>query len=544
GYVPTLGDTFTILTAPSAIEGRFEQIAVEGAPDGLTFVTELVDNDRAMQLRAVEVAPDGPVTVSTTDPVGGGVRSVFLTGPGVVGVTAARLDCTTCLDPNEPVATTLVDGGAVKRLEFDLTSPRLFGFYDLVLTRPGLADEVVPITVRPFLSVGPGGTTLEQGIRVRPAGQGYNTSRFALYGFSNAREASYPFVKVYRPAPDDIALGLSTLTPLVPSPAQFFFDDDARDELAGPPLLVTRLPEGVEAAFVVGLRIDPSRILFPEQTPTGPDDDRFPFGEELVWAVATLPNASLERAVRTAEAGLRQTGTAALTSYLAAVDAADAEAVAEAVLRAMTPSARPTYLDRPSNLLGEILRLLDDTVPTPAGLAEDAAQSFAIALDVAVGTLAVEIDLAHGEALVDGPAEVGALLQAEADALAARAREALGIPEPAGASPVAPTPTPLAFARQGGGGWDPSVPIPSTPSLPFLSPPKPKGTFLGGVRNATVDPIQRAENLSGGGGGGGGVTTRGGGGSGCSRPSAPADPNDKLIQSNLPCEFGTVVVDG
>ncbi|MEM9997879.1 MAG: hypothetical protein AAF809_09280, partial [Bacteroidota bacterium] len=47
GYVPTLGDTFTILTAPSAIEGRFEQIAVEGAPDGLTFVTELVDNDRA-----------------------------------------------------------------------------------------------------------------------------------------------------------------------------------------------------------------------------------------------------------------------------------------------------------------------------------------------------------------------------------------------------------------------------------------------------------------------------------------------------------------
>ena len=39
---------------------------------------------------------------------------------------------------------------ALREVRFDLTSPRAFGRYDLVIEQPGQPNQVVPVTVRPF----------------------------------------------------------------------------------------------------------------------------------------------------------------------------------------------------------------------------------------------------------------------------------------------------------------------------------------------------------------------------------------------------------
>lgn len=100
GYVPAIGDAFTILRTVGTVTGHFAAVVPDGAPEGLVFVPEIVSlpGGQAVVLRVAAVAAGGPITVSDTAPVAGGYRTFFLGGPGAAGVTAARLECVDCVD--------------------------------------------------------------------------------------------------------------------------------------------------------------------------------------------------------------------------------------------------------------------------------------------------------------------------------------------------------------------------------------------------------------------------------------------------------------
>ncbi len=231
GYTPAIGDAFTIVQSQGDITGGFEQVAVLGDAGAVAFVTELSADQRTVVLRAVEASPSGSVSVSTTTPVGGGSRSLFLLGPGAPGVTAARLDCTDCLDAAAfgTIPAQIVQGGGLSEARFDLTSPRAFGFYDLVLVRPGQPDERIPVTVRPYISAVTAQAQTQLGMRVRPAGAGHNYSPYTLRSRSNGTLAS-PFVTTDRPLPSRVGIvvvdrhsgggGAPTTATPRPTPAQ------------------------------------------------------------------------------------------------------------------------------------------------------------------------------------------------------------------------------------------------------------------------------------------------------------------------------------
>ncbi|HEX8386234.1 MAG TPA: hypothetical protein VF576_08625, partial [Rubricoccaceae bacterium] len=243
GYVPAVGDQFTILTSesPDGVTGQFNQVVVDGAPAGVAFVTERSANGTTLTLRAVGVAPGGAITVSDTRPVGGAVRSIFLTGPGAAGVAAARLVCTSCLDAAAfgTVPATLVGAGSLKEARFDLTSPRAFGLYDLVIERPGQPNEVVPVTVRPFLGfvVTDGG--LQRGGRVRPPGQGYNWTHYQMAVRTNTDAPAFSLPRVHRRDSTLFALALATGTPF--STGVVLYESDAAADPTRAPMMFGRI---------------------------------------------------------------------------------------------------------------------------------------------------------------------------------------------------------------------------------------------------------------------------------------------------------------
>ncbi|MEL6616250.1 MAG: hypothetical protein AAFQ43_10955, partial [Bacteroidota bacterium] len=93
-YTPQIGDTFTVLRTTNTtndIVGDFTQVFALGAPDGIAFVAERDETNTEVRIRAVDAAPGGTIAVSDTEPIGGGVRRLILTGPGARGVASARL---------------------------------------------------------------------------------------------------------------------------------------------------------------------------------------------------------------------------------------------------------------------------------------------------------------------------------------------------------------------------------------------------------------------------------------------------------------------
>jgi hypothetical protein len=506
GYTPAVGDAFTIVSGPlpESVTGQFDVIASESAPEGLAFVTEVVGAD--VLLRVVEAAPDGPITVSTTAPVGGAVRSVFLTGPGAVGVSAARLECTECLDPDAwgSIPAEVVGEGTLKEARFDLTNPRAFGFYDLVLQRPGKADTTVATTVRPYLSyvLTEGGSNT--GIRVRPPGMGYNWSAVLLGTETNADEPSFLLPRVRRADSTLVSLLLATANPF--SGGTVFFESDAAEDPTDAPLAFGRVPADGAVTLTLGLRISPEDVLFPEQTPDGPDDPRLPFGEVRPIVVLSAQHLSRDRTARLVETALRGTSNAALDAYLADVDADDAGAVERAVRDAL--DRRERYVGSPPALLGGILGETDGGVPVPGGLAEAAAPAFAEAVGAERDAFIARIEAAHGTATTTAPAAVRDLFAAEVAAL---------FPE---GLPGSDDPLAAGAPRRGG-----DTPI--------------EGLLRCFGFGPSIDGIQSIGDGSAAAGGGGG-----GGGTVCSPLAGAVDPNDKLAEANLACELGTVVVDG
>ncbi len=500
GVTPAIGDTWTILTNTSAVVGQFAQVVAEGAPSGIAFVAERSADQRAVVVRAVETAPGGPVTVFPATPVGGGRRTIFLTGPGAAGLSGARLECTDCLDPVAfgTIPATLGGTPSLAEAWFDLTSPRAFGLYDLVLQAPGQPDQRIAVRVRPYISAVSGEAVVETGMRVRPPdapGQLHNYSPYRLTSVTNGPGA-VPFVTLDRPAPESVSMILSSDHSR--RAYRFYNSDLAADPLA-PPLLVGAVPPLGGTSFEVGLRIDPEAVLFPEQTPTGPDDPRLPFGEGQHLFVLTTSNVTIERAAAAAEEALR--ATAALATYLASVDAADADAVTEAVFTTLTATR---LLETADGLLRETLDRLDATVATPPGLADAASSGFDSALAAAAAALRQRETAAYSDALVASPA-VRAVYEDELTAL--------GIDYYDG---------PLARSNSGSTG----VCARYTAEYTFGS------RSAGDVRDACGCDEQRLALPASA------VDPN------CPPPSGPADPNDKLAETDLLCEFGTVDVGG
>ena len=500
GFTPAAGDAWTILRSesPDGITGQFNQVVAEGAPSGIAFVAERSADGASLVLRAVAVAPGGPITVSTTRVVGGDVRPLFLTGPGAASITAARLECTSCLDASAfaTIPAQVVGVGALREARFDLTSPRAFGFYDLVLEQPGLPDERVPVTVRPFLGYVVTAGGLQRGGRVRPPGNGYNWSHYAMTVRTNTDAPAFSLPRVIRRDSTLFALALATGTPF--SSGVVLYESDAAADPARAPLMIGRLDAGGAATMLsYGLRINPENVRFPEQAAV-PNDPRVPFGEPRQFAAVGAQHLSQARASAAVGEGLRTSASTALTAYIASVDAAEPAAVASAFNTSRVSGQ--TYFTVPRDILGELLAVLDRTVPAPAGLAEAAGDAFAVALERAAFTRYAEIERAHVAALTGAPADVSELFDAESRALFPD-----GFP---GEDNV------VGSARrdlvQG--------------LLCFLG----FGPAIQAVNNQVDDPF-------GDGGGGGG---------GCGGAEGPADPNDKLAESTLICEFGTVTVDG
>lgn len=525
GYTPQIGDEFTVLRSQGVIGGQFDQVVADGAPNGIAFVAEVVPFDgssEAVVLRAVEVAPGGPITVSTEATVGGAERSIFLSGPGASGVTAARLDCTTCLDPDAfgSISAEIVAIGSVRELRFDLTAPRAFGFYDLILQSPGLPDEVVPVTVRPYLAFVLSQRGLVRGARVRPDGQNYNYTDLNMELRTNDAAPAFHVPSVERTTPlYDLALASGNAFAI--NNFVFYESDFAADPTRAP-VVLGRLTEGRYTRLAFGLRIAPEDVLFPGEEPTGPDDPRLPWGDPTQFVAAFGPiHFSTARTARVLSEALRTSGNEALSTYIALVDAADPDAVAGASRNTLQLDRRSYYAGL-TDVLDVLLGRLDATVPVPPGLADAAGLDFELAVEAASVAYAIDIERAHLDAIREAPPEVGTLITDEIEALFPE-----GIPGGEEVAPAAPR------TRSG-----------QTTTF--------RRDFIGDVRcrfdsdardvAAILDSME-GENAGQGeipGGFGGG-----GGGTGCPQPpEGSADPNDKTTSPSLTCETGIVIVDG
>ncbi|HEX9951751.1 MAG TPA: hypothetical protein VGB53_08290, partial [Rubricoccaceae bacterium] len=574
GYTPVVGDAWTILTSesPDGITGQFSQVVAEGAPSGIAFVTERAPNGGSLVLRAVAVAAGGAVTVSTTRPVGGGVRPIFLSGPGAAGVASARLECTACLDPAAygSIPATLVGAGGLKEARFDLTSPRAFGLYDLVMVRPGLADERVPVTVRPYVSYIQTSASITRGIGVRPASTGqYNWSGYDVFNTTNTPEPSYTFAVAGREDRAQVDFAVASGNAFVPGVVVFYESRTAADPTAGA-LTFARIPSGQSVPLSYGLRTDPANILFPEQTPTGTSDPRIRFGDNRVFNLFAVQHTSFSRAAGVVELTLRSTQNAALQIYLTQVDAADAGAVRAGIGEAL--ESAPRYVGGTADLLGRTLAAMNATVAVPAGLSGQAAAEFARTLDAAAYRLYADLEYAYRIDLATAPQAVRDLLAAEYVALGGAssldaapthlgltipslgnacrnianiARSATGAPPPPSSSSVASV---AQCALQ-----SPAPPRP--PDVPVPGPISAAANTVGNTARRAAAAIRAASTTTalprpggggscGGGGAGGGSGGGAGGGGSCTPPSAPADPNDKTAETTLRCQFGTVVVGG
>ena len=519
GYVPAVGDAFTILKVEGVIEGQFATIVSDGAPEDIAFVTELSADARTLTLRAVPVAPGGPITVSDTAPVAGGYRTLFLTGPGASGVSSARLECVDCLDTEfyDVIPGVMGDLGDSRTTRFDLTNPRAFGFYNLVLTQPGLPDDVRPVTIRPYLSSVRAEVLVNTGIRARPAGEGFNFSPYQFTNVTNAPVSAVPFSLVEREEADRLSMALTSAHSI----SGAYYNTETAPDPTEPPLSALQIPSNGSLTYEIGLRIDPEEVLFPEQTRTGPEDDRLPFGSSLLTNVLTTSNTSFEKAAFTTQQGLRNASFAfaPLEQYLDAVDAADAGAVTSAVESTLRGSSR--LVASTEGLLESILSDLNLVVPTPGGLADVSLQVFSDSLSTAVYDLAQrEVD-ATQDAFTTASPEVAALLQGELDALGivydldGESRSASTHSATAAVAAGGGLPTSGEYSTTASGGTNFRGPIPESPTLPF--------GFGGGV----VSTSPAANGIFGP----GWIRT-------------PGDPNDKLGDTALTCQFGTVTVGG
>ena len=564
GYTPQPGDTFTILRTTNAtddIQDDFDVVVAEGAPATIAFVAERNANNTEILVRAVE-AGGGPLAVTPLDPVGGGERSLFVSGPGAAAVTAARFVCDVCLDADAfgALDAEVAADGALREVRVDLTDPRVYGFYDLVLEREGMADTTVAVTVRPFLSFIAMTPGVNRGIGVRPSGLRYNWSALRVTNVSNADAPAYTVAALEREDMDQVALALAN-TNAFGRNARVFEESLPENGPTQPILAFGRFAPGQQLSLNYGQRVLPTDVLFPEQTPTGPDDDRIPFGDKRIVVGLAAQHASFARMQRLVADALRDAEDDVHSAYLATAEAADPGSVGRAVGAAI--DTRSSYVEGLDALFERIVDQLDESAPAPAGLAASAAPAFADALDRQTTGFLVDSYEANNRDLEDAPAPVLALVNDELDALgigpASQPRVATR-----GASQVnvagkfckvtksvdralreADRKRKIAALMEG---------------LRRQREQQERAQKMRDVTQGLTESLSKCKGVPGGSApssqqrrapagsctpppappGGPGA----GGGGACGPPSAPADPNDKTANLAFPCEMGTVTVDG
>ncbi|MEM8557162.1 MAG: T9SS type A sorting domain-containing protein [Bacteroidota bacterium] len=505
-YAPIVGETWTIVQSDlNPVAGAFDAIEVEGAPEGTVFAVD-VEGTRAV-LRVADAVVGGGIALSEVAPMGGSERALFLAGSGAADVTAVRLVCDSCLDPDAfgTLPGTLSDDGPSLAATFDLTDPRVIGGYDLVLERGALPDTTLALTVRPYLAFPTLSGGFVTGLLLAPSNTQFHRNAMNVVAPSNGTEPAFVFAQVLRPRPDVIGMKLGSYRPYGRT-FEFYNADEAADPTRAP-LVVGRLSPASTAVLDFPLRIDPMAVLFPNEEPAGPEDNRIPFGSQQAIQFSAYPHFAPARFRGVVERALR--GSAPLAAYLASVDDADAEAVTAAVRTALDADER--YLTGPADLLGGIVDALSATVEAPDGTVEGAQDAFQAALVTEADLLSFAITEAHEQARSGA---LAGLFDAEIAVL----------------FPEAALQTPAAAARaQNDGDGGVLRCIGFGDSIDAINSRSDANGFL-----------DRMEARQGSGPGSGGSPS----GGGCARPRGAVDPNDKIANTTLPCEFGTVLVDG
>jgi hypothetical protein len=506
GYTPQLGDAFTVVTGQTPT-GLFGSVVTIGAPQGIRFAAQPIVGG----VRVTAVAgTGGPISTFPDSLIAGDTRSVLLLGP-LAGATAARLECTSCLDaaafgsiPGTALTPT-ADGVSVR---FDVSDPRVMGNYDVVVDLPGGAQSRAALPVRPFVSAVLFEAEGPFGIPVVPAPE-YRWSSLRAVNVSNSFEPAFPLVRIEMPTQPYVRVQLNSSFHGYGSP---LYDRPTASNTSEAMVLV-RLTSRVGAPLNFGSGIAPERIRFPGDPIPTDTTQSIPFGAPVSFAFGGSSNLSIGAATRALTDALHTSASGALSAYIAQVDAANASAAATAARSTLL--AAGTLALNPREVLGEVLARTSATVPVPGGLADAAEGAF----QAAFRAQAEARDLASAQAIsaaIGSGGPTGVLAQRELDRVRA------SVPSSSGRSAQL-----TASARRGS-----SAPAVASRLRDFF------GLFT--CENPILDNDERIGGIldqmnTGQANGAAPVQP-------CTR--GPFDPNDKTTQSALACEVGTVLVDG
>ena len=133
---------------------------------------------------------------------------------------------------------------------------------------------------------------------------------------SNADAPAYTVAALEREDVDQVALALAN-TNAFGRNVRVFEESLPENGPTQPILAFGRFAPRPAASLNYGQRVLPTDVLFPEQTPTGPDDDRIPFGDKRIVVGLAAQHASFARMQRLVADALRDAEGDALSAYLA-----------------------------------------------------------------------------------------------------------------------------------------------------------------------------------------------------------------------------------
>ncbi|MEM8558571.1 MAG: hypothetical protein AAGG50_12175, partial [Bacteroidota bacterium] len=286
GYTPQPGDSFEVIritNSSNAFQGNFLQVATVGGPAGIAFDAAVNDDGTALVITARE-AGTGPVAISPERLVAGDLRRFILSGSGATGVTGARLECTTCADPDNlaSIPATVQTADGITTADADLSAARAYGLYDLVVTTTE-GEQRVPITVEPFVSILAVGAVGLSRVPIVPEGADTGWASFRAEALTNGPQEIPYFVDLDLPEPF-VRVAMSSF-----SHGNGLFYDRATAPDPSEAQLVMVPGRNQFLSFSRQAGIDPANIQFPGEEPR---PNTVAFGEAIVFDFVSTDHMS------------------------------------------------------------------------------------------------------------------------------------------------------------------------------------------------------------------------------------------------------------